>query len=405
MNHHRIFLALFLTVWITETFAQTNYQPGFYISTGNDTVYGEIDNRGDLKNGEVCNFRSALDAREIHFAPGDIKAYRFTEGKYYVSREFEIDGEKQAVFAEYLVNGISSLYYFRSAKGDHYFLETANGEVNELTNDDIIVEQNGTYYKRKSNRYIGQLKSSFSDAPELGKKIDHAQFTHKSLISLTSEYHDYVCDGEQCIIYAKSPPAVRIAVGPIIGLTSSGLHFGDYLSYNDYAYTRSMDLLLGFKISISMPRLSEKLSIYFQSEFNKSYFFGYTVDDRFSATTTYKDLHVHLTTLKGLFGLQYTYPKGKIRPTMSLGPMFSFNLDADFKHVDETVSETAVFTRESHYNPLLDENYGAYICLGADWNVSGKHHIELGLRYHFTKETTGNYVFRDGLTLMTAYSF
>ena len=60
----------------------------------------------------------------------------------------------------------------------------------------------------------GQLKSSFSDAPELARKIDRARFTRKSLISLTSEYHEYVYDGEQCIIYSKPPPAMRIGVGP-----------------------------------------------------------------------------------------------------------------------------------------------------------------------------------------------
>ena len=59
MSHPRIFLTLFMTVWITVTAAQTNFQPGFYISNGNDTIYGEIDNRGELFNGEVCSFRSA----------------------------------------------------------------------------------------------------------------------------------------------------------------------------------------------------------------------------------------------------------------------------------------------------------------------------------------------------------
>lgn len=406
MNHPKLLLSAVLNFLSIAIVAQTNFQAGYYISNHNDTIFGEIDNRGDLRNGKICSFRKGPGSEIHQLMPGEIAAYRFVDGKYYVSRTMEINGQSQPIFLEYLVNGISSLYYHRSDAGDHYFIENILGELSELTNEDILFERDGKTYSRKSMLYVGQLKSAFSDAPELQKKLEHAEFRHKSLINLTSEYHDFVCEDEQqCIIYEKKPPAVRIGAGPVIGVSSSGLQFKYFPNYDEYEYTRSLDFIMGMQLIIALPRLNEKLSFLFQAEYNESYFYGYKEDTRFSNTATYMDLHVHLKTMKGMFGMQYKYPKGKIRPTAALGILLSFNLDADFKHVDEQVTETFVYTREYHEDPLIKENYGAYLSLGADWNLVGKQHLAIGLRYHYTKETIGTVVRRDGLSLTCGYFF
>lgn len=403
--HPKVLLSLSLILWAVLSYAQNSYQPGYYISNNQDTVYGQIDNRGDLRNGRICSFRSGEDGETMQYSPDQIESYRFEDGKFYISREIENVDEREWVFLEYLVNGISSLYYRRGEKADHYYIETREGDLIELTNDDIVFEQDGKTYSRKSGLFIGQLKSTFSDAPEIQKELDYAKFNHNSLIQLTSEYHDYVCDGEVCIIYEKKPPAIRIGVGPVIGFGTSGLKFVYFPSYDEYTYRRSMDLLLGLKVLITMPRLNEKLSFIVQAEYNESYFYGYKEITIYPGSATYKDLHVHLSTMKGLFGMQYKYPRGKIRPTTSLGLLLSFNTASDFKHVDEQLSQDIVLTRVYHADPLIKENYGVFISLGADWNLIGNQHLGLDLRYHYSKETIGTIVRRDGLSLTCGYYF
>lgn len=405
MTHPKVLLSVLLTVWAIVVNAQKNFQAAYYISNSNDTIYGQIDNRGDTRNCRICNYRTEADGEVVQFAPGDIAAYRFMDGKYYISIELEINNEVQAVFIEYLVNGISSLYYYRSDRSDHYFIGNSDGELRELTNEDIEFEQDGKLYKKNSNRFIGQLKTTFSDAPEMQAKLEKAQFQHKSLINLTSEYHDYVCDGEQCIIYEKPPPLLRINVGPVVGFSSSGLKFIYFPNYDEYKYMRSSDIILGLKLNILLPRLNEKLSFIIQTEYSTSYFYGYKENNLNSASTIYMDLHAHLTNIKGLFGLQYTYPKGKIRPTVVAGPLLDFNLKSDFKLVNETVIDSNVFTRETYENLFQDESYGAFFSIGFDWNLVGRQHIGLDLRYHYTKETFATIVRKDGLTLMLGYYF
>ena len=71
----------------------------------------------------------------------------------------------------------------------------------------------------------------------------------------------------------------------------------------------------------------------------------------------------------------------------------------------ETVIDSNVFTRETYENLFQDESYGAFFSIGFDWNLVGRQHIGLDLRYHYTKETFATIVRKDGLTLMLGYYF
>jgi hypothetical protein len=49
------------------------------------------------------------------------------------------------------------------------------------------------------------------DAPNLQSKInDIKKPGHQNLIKLAEDYHNAVCEGEKCIIYAKSAPLIKI---------------------------------------------------------------------------------------------------------------------------------------------------------------------------------------------------
>ena len=82
MKLKRFFIIVFLlpASWL---YAQTDFRPGYVITNSNDTLYGEIDYRGDRLMSEVCKFRS--NGRDIvEYTPYDIAAYRFTDSKYFV---------------------------------------------------------------------------------------------------------------------------------------------------------------------------------------------------------------------------------------------------------------------------------------------------------------------------------
>ena len=103
-----IFVVLLLTsfgVW-----AQRDYRKGYIITNEQDTIYGWIDYRGNMRNAKICSFKKREADRATEYTPLDIAAYRFIDSKYYVSTTIVGANEQKHVFLEYLVNGMVKLH-------------------------------------------------------------------------------------------------------------------------------------------------------------------------------------------------------------------------------------------------------------------------------------------------------
>jgi len=417
MKHPLVFLSASLIVISVSLKAQTNFHPGFYITLQHDTVYGEIDNRGEQRNSSICTFRSKEDSESIFFAPGEIVAYRFTEkGKYYISKEVPVKGEAREVYLEFLVDGISNLYYYRGEGSGRYFIESGDGLLTELTNNLIKSEVDGVVYSRKSNLYVGQMKATFADCPEIQAKLDNASFNHNSLIKLTSEYHEYTCDGEECIIYEKALPLVKISGGAYVGVILSSLDFPSYEGsamdfasdaaykwYQDYTFQKQTDLVLGLQFRFTLPRANEKLALILLAEYSQSDFYSYTEEQTNPGLLTEMEANAHISSLNTMLGMQYTYPRGKIRPSLAIGPLFSMDLNSYFDMYHTLITESVIIPQEYHTEPIKGLTMGGFSQLGVDWTVHASHHMGCNLRYHMSWQRTGHYILRDGISLSLYY--
>ena len=117
---------LFLIVYFGSIQAQRDYRKGYIITNQQDTVYGWIDYRGDIRNSKVCSFKKTETDQATEYSPSDIAAYRFINSKFYVSKNVGSEYVPKLVFLEYLVNGLANLYYFRDDGSiDRYMLKTS----------------------------------------------------------------------------------------------------------------------------------------------------------------------------------------------------------------------------------------------------------------------------------------
>lgn len=393
------FYLIFVMVFSAGLNAQPNFVPGYYITLENDTVFGQVDNRGDQRNCRVCSFRSDDHSPVREFSPGDITSYRIEEGKYYISKEILYNGEPRLVFLEYLVNGIADLFFYRSEVADFYYVISEDGRLIELTNENRIKIIKGNDYTAKTYKYIGQLKALYSDCPPIYNDLVNAKLSHKSLIDITSRYHNIMCEGESCIIYEKPLPLVKLEIQAIIGYSSSGLDFDRYPYYNGLNFNRSNDILGGAKIYFGLPRINEKLSIGLGTEFSRSYYFASK-----EFYHIYTEIQGHITSLKAFLGIRYLYPKGKYRPFLEFGPLNSFNFQSDFREVRETVTSSNVLTSEKSLYPIEDEGIGFYFQGGVFWYTKSDHKLGCAIRYYFTTDLY-SYPLRNELTFKLLYSF
>ena len=95
-----VVIVIFLLSVSIQLSGQNNFRPGYYITWENDTIFGLIDYRGEVKNSGFCLFKKDETSEPKRFEPSEIQAYRFTDSKYYISRTIHLKEQEKQVFLE-----------------------------------------------------------------------------------------------------------------------------------------------------------------------------------------------------------------------------------------------------------------------------------------------------------------
>ncbi|WP_167615291.1 hypothetical protein [Maribellus sediminis] len=362
-------LLIILLFTATTASGQTDFRPGYYITWENDTVHGLVDYRGNVRNSSFCAFKTNKDAEPIKFEPSDIKAYRFTNSKYYISKSIETEDGTKQVFLEFILDGITKLYFYATSYTYMYFLEDKNMQMLRLQEEEIEKEVPGIGKTiQNTNRYIGLLKTSMADCMEIQPEIDKARLSHKSLLKITKDYHDYVCTDQECIVFEKPLPPLRAKLSPLVGFGVWKLNVssGDY-PVMEYPSTSALEG--GILLNLYSPALNEKISLDFGLAFTKVNYHG-SNEYNTGIWRTYSESFLSQTIFEPSFGFRYTYPKGKFRPTIAAGTLFDVNISIDSRLIIETEKSDKVETQELSESPFSPSSLGWFLRLGCDFNLS-----------------------------------
>ncbi|TVQ08585.1 MAG: hypothetical protein EA361_16405 [Bacteroidetes bacterium] len=121
----RIILTLLIAFPAMLSIAQSDYY-----STDSTVVVGvTVIDQGAFLNARVCIVEKPN--QKLEFTPYEISEYK-TQGKVYVSKEIEKNGEQRKFFLERLVDGNVSLYYFRAKGGRIYYFQEEGKELTAL---------------------------------------------------------------------------------------------------------------------------------------------------------------------------------------------------------------------------------------------------------------------------------
>lgn len=334
--------------------AQSDYRPGYYITWEDDTIHGLIDYRGALRSSHSCSFKKNETASQENFSPQDIKAFRFINSKFYISKKLPAGEDKaeEQVFLEFLVDGITNLYYYKEKlHGDNYLLEDKSGNLYTLNNSESVqyVEGKG-HILFQDFEYIGLLKATFADCMEIQPELEGALLQHNSLITLTKKYHDYICGDEQCIVYEKPLAKVKTRMAFSAGFGTQSLSFDRGL-FSGFAIGREPGYQLGLIFSNSFPGMNEKLSIDIGFDFQKVHFQGYQ-EYRSDIENLNYAFDINSLAVNPSAILKYVYPRGKIRPELGAGLYSSFFVFKDEQIDAEKLYPEWVYVKEITDTPL-----------------------------------------------------
>lgn len=243
MHNHFLLLGLSLFA-LSGLSAQSNFKAAYVIQLKGDTLYGEIDSRGDEKMALNCRFRENKKADEILFYPSDIIGFRFTEGKYYVAQKVE----NNAYFLEFMIKGKINLYYRRDETGDHYYIQKEGDPIEKLEYEEHLVVKDGKDYLYQSKKHIQLLYKYTDRLPQFEDEIERIEKPdYRPMLKLAEDYHNTVCQDEACIVYSKELPFIKSNLELGMGTNTWSIQPSDpLLHYNLRAY-------------IWLPRANENL--------------------------------------------------------------------------------------------------------------------------------------------------
>ncbi len=257
----RLICITLLSILILQGSAYSQSRKGYIITNENDTIYGNIEFEGSITNSYQCRFTSSIDNNAHIYYPGDIKGFRFIDGKYFTSDEIMIEGQLKRVFLEWLIKGKASLLTYSPHDTDiRYFLVSEPDSLRELKNTKHLVVSNGSTYDLQKKEYVGLMLSLFRDAPSIADDIRNVNFSTKPLIKITKEYHELTCPNEECLVFEDKTRKVKYAIGVIVSMQFSQVRFNDK-SVEEKAYTTNS---FGFGLALDMsnlPLVSPKFSI------------------------------------------------------------------------------------------------------------------------------------------------
>ena len=226
-----ILLILFFCNANLKASSNNDFKEGYVISLKGDTTKGFILEQISRNASEQCIFKLNAKSESKMYKPGEIAGYRYLNGKYYISKEINIDSTtKKVIFLEFLIKGMANVYYYMDTK-EHYYIERSPIGLLELT-EETTTYFDGSHNYVSQSKYKGKLIFELQDCPGIINEIQNTRLNHKSLIKLTKDYHEKVCNSESCIIYEKGNTSAIVKFGVLMGFSKNQYNFGGQLISN-----------------------------------------------------------------------------------------------------------------------------------------------------------------------------
>jgi hypothetical protein len=200
--------------------AQEIYKEGCILNLKGDTIKGFLLVQKGKNASEKCLFKQTIDGESKTYNPNEIAGYRYSNSKYYISKEINIDSiNKKIVFLEFLIKGTASVYYYFD-NAEHYYIEKDPNGLIELSEKERLYhdeKKGGTFIV--PSKYKNKLTVVMQDCPGISEEIKNSRLNHKSLIKLTKDYHEKVCNSESCIIYERDNTSPKVKFGVLMGFS------------------------------------------------------------------------------------------------------------------------------------------------------------------------------------------
>ena len=372
------FCCIYIFILLSSASAQGDY---FII----DSVKIEgvhIRNQDALNNSKTCEqiVGDGAYAEVINYTPDQIKEYGFADGTTYFSREIIYQNKQKWVFLERLYEGQFTLFVLPTGKGRLFFLEANDIEITALTRDN----------------YSALLMNVMSDCPAMEEALKLVKLKKYSLLKLLDIY-------ENCELRAFPSPKWGIMGGLSIGtLKAREIQFPQFqlVGVDDLIFNRKRSISIG--LFADLPINASDFSIHLKLYLNQ---FNFAVKRVYP--DYFEDIQIDFTSVNFPFLYRYTFAKGKIRPFINGGGIFSSHIKNTNTIFQYTTGGSLIEEIELIDPKILHDNYLGYTLGGGlVYSLNHKHSLFLDLLFYSSAPLGSNLsVAKQSILAFLSYSF
>ena len=378
----RLFYLIVFGLFMHVVVSAQQFRSGYIVTKENDTIRGYLLEERTVSVFRHCKFRKHGQEDVVKYTPHEIAGYGIDQDKRYEAKKIDLNGELEEYFLEYLVNGVVNLYFIVSNYTEYYYIEK-DQEMIQLSNEEI---ETANGYIKQTNQYIGALTYIMSDSPELLPEVKNSGFSAKSLINITTEYHNATCTEYSCINYTSNT-RTWFYLEPYIGFNHAVLFIA---STEGEAIDQSAIAGIDFRFSSSqqLKRLSGLVGVsltksQFDATFYSTLFTGFP--RRYDVEVSYLGLRIPL-------GVQYEIIDRKVSFYSGIGYTNLFMLNSSSKVEEYVVGYEEPFSVDNY---IQNYQLGGYLELGLRYRTSENNYLLAKSRFEMSEV-----LFDDGKSLM-----
>ena len=235
----------------------------------------------------------------------------------------------QRLFLNVLAKGRASIYHYRDAfQRENYLLSKDEGELVALTQEIRYETDNANGRKRKitDKKFVNVLGNAFADCSEISRsQLTRLSLGPNSLAGIASRYNQCVSPASVVYVQQKKKSVITVAPALVYATSSVSISGDSKLAERDFENSTA-HYGGGITVNFTLPNLNEKLSVQTDLLYAPHKFYSYRYEENNTGRKTSSEATFDLAYLKLPAQLRYTFPKGKIRPFLNAGPVFSYLL-------------------------------------------------------------------------------
>jgi hypothetical protein len=315
MKNSSLILLLLSALISFDSFAQTNFVKGYYVTFSLDTVHGLLEYRTEERNTKYCAYKVSPNSPAIKYSPDEVFSYVLEDKVIYRGYSVQKIEGAENVFLEVLVKGSLS---FLKSYGSTYFLETKEGKLIDLpVPDKKLVTIDYKTYLSKVRYTKGVLRSLVQEYPDLLYQVDNSPLTVQLVKNLVTGYNQL--QDHKLRFVKKAPIQIKahVSFGPVASFKSSGFVLNTK-EVGSLSSNFSRSLAAGAFAQLFIPKIDEtiKLNYYLLYGKNNFYFSHSTIYNNNDIFINYSELSNALTVQKSFLrflgilvegGIQHTY--------------------------------------------------------------------------------------------------